>query len=751
MSDIDAVYVEIDLPYCGLDFGVSPCTATGVPCFNTRNNSHDCGDPANYTATTKTVRFVKNNGMIYWPSDDTPTFKLLSSVSSKGANLDPGESMGERAQCVIKLDNSKSLLSGLDKNIIARDDNDYYKGTFLGKFKARNPFIFGSDVRVYRGTGNGVFDVEHYVVDNFAGPNNSSGMSIKCVDFLKLTNGDSANFPAANTGQLDADISDSDTSFTVEPLGVGDLEYPASGRLAIGNEGMEFTRVGDTFTVVRGGANSLGTISDHKAGDVVQLIGEYTSERSCDMIYDWIANYSPLGSSTMDLDAWREEVDTFQNARFSGVVVEPTPVSTLINEIIQQAGLIFWADVKSRKIKLKVLRPVPSAKTLTMDSIAGGLSQQDNQRARVSQVWTYYNQKDPFKKLDERTNYYSRLVSPTLENLYPTEAIRKIYSRWIPLGGQPNAVELAARLIERYKNPPREFEFLLHRSKLAELGEGVRVQHRAIEDAFGNESSADCYITRLTESGISKTVKAKEFVFTEYSGPGGGADIVIPIEQAFVVDINLRGLYDTIRSSLAGVASVTFEVASGTVIGATTNGLYALEVGDFDGVPVSLVIKPGAFVVGKAGEGVRATEITSATGGPAFRADYPINVDNQGTIGGGGGSGGIGRVRLTSPLTTNIIAEMSLPGAGYNVGQAIGVDESQIVISSVTSGVTKAEADTAFNIASSLFFSNYGDGGDLGQDGSSGDITAGFAAGAAVTGNSNITWTNMGTILGPIS
>ena len=333
---INAVYVEFDLPYCSLDFGVAPCTATGTPCFNTRNNSHDCGDPANYTATTLTVRFALNNGATYWPQDGIPTFKILKSAQSMGAKLNPAESMGERASCTIMLDNCLSEMSGLDKNIIARDDNAFNTGTFLGKFKAINPYIFGSEVRVYRGNGNRIFDVEHYTIDNFTGPNYKGGMSFKCVDALKLTNGDSSNFPTPNNGVLAADIDEVVTSFDVEPIGVG-AEYPTSGRVAVGNEGMAFTRIGDTFTVIRGGSTSLGEVEDHSAGDTVQLIGEYQSETSADIIADLITNYTPLDASIIPLDDWQQEINEFQNSLFSATIVKPESVSKLINELIQQA------------------------------------------------------------------------------------------------------------------------------------------------------------------------------------------------------------------------------------------------------------------------------------------------------------------------------------------------------------------------------------------------------------------------------
>lgn len=751
---INALYVEFDLPYCSLNFGESPCTATGTPCFNTRNNFHDCGDPANYDSATLTIRFVLNNGQNYWPQDDVPTFTILSGASSSGANIDPAESMGSRAKCSITLNNCPSTMSGLDKNIIARDSDSFYRGTFLGKFKAINPYIFGSNVRVYRGDGGGVFDVEHYTIDNFSGPNYKGGMRFDCVDALKLTNGDSSNFPAPNNGVLVADIDEVQTTFDVSPVGVGS-EYPASGRVAIGNEGMGFTRSGDTFTVVRNGVNSLGQVEDHKAGDTVQFIGEYSSQTSADIIADLVTNYTPLDASLIPLQDWQDEINNFQNSLFSAVIVKPVSVSKLINELIQQAGLIFWFDVRANKIRLKVLRPVVDAVTLTEDSIAGGLKQSDNQRVRVSQVWTYFNQKNPFKKLDDETNYYSTLISPTTDNLYLTESIRKIHSRWIPLGGQANAVELNARLIERYQNPPLDVSFSLQRNKLVSPGDSVLIEHRAIEDGFGNIQPKSCYVTNISPDNISKSVKAKEFVFTEYEGPGGGSDVVIAIEQDFVTDVNLRALYDTIRSSLAGVLSVTFDVIAGTVVGASTNSVFGISVGDFDGVPVTLKINNGAAVLGAAGNAVTSSAFNSSgNGGVAINADYPITIENNGIIGGGGGAGGAGRY---SDFGTGI---GSTCGAGFRLGNGavsmsviLGGPQYYQLSGALYGGMLADDLRSYVQGVRGAGFSNFGggNGGDLGQSGSDGDIGLGYNAGNAINNNTNITWTNMGDIRGAIT
>lgn len=753
-SNIEALYIEIDLPYCALNFGVSPCTATGTPCFNTRNNSYDCQDIPNYTATTQTVRIVKYNGYNFWPNDGVPWFPFLESAESKSAVLDPGESMGSRAKCNIKLGNGQSLLQGLDKYINDRDEADYYKGSFLGKFKARNPYIFGSEVRVYRGTVGGLFEVEHYIIENWSGPSAQNGMTIQCVDFLKLLNGDKSNYPQPSEGVLQADINKTDTTFDVQ-AGFG-AAYPASGLIAIGNEAMSFARVDDTFTVVRDGPNSLGEVEEHKAGETVQIVGQFAGQNSAEIINELITSSSPLGSSYIPLTEWQDEISTFQSSVYSANIVSPTPVNKLINELCQQAGLIFWADVKAKKIRLKVLRPIGTANAINEDRMIG-FNQTELQSERVSQVWVRYNQKNPFKKLDDESNYYSRIIAPTVENLYQTESIKKIYSRWIPSGGQSNAIDVATRHIERYRNPPREFSFEIFRDNSAPLGEGRIVSHSFIEDAFGDPSSAPTYIVSSKRRGATKQIVAKEFVFSDYSLEGGGSDIVVPIEGEFYENIDLKQYFlNSVRSSLTGVTSVTFIIKSGTVVGSYLQSLHAMTIGDFGAITPLLVIENGAFLVGKGGDGLFNYESSNniGPGGPALNADYPVDIQNNGVIGGGGGASGLGTYKVNNlKLQQNIdfTSVQAIPGAGYRFGQATPPTLDVSLYSTVELGATKAQHDALMNQIGDLEYSFYGNGGNLGQAGTAGNQGPGFPAGAAVDNNSNVNWISSGTILGDLN
>ena len=754
---IAVTYVEFDLPRCALNFAQSPCTADpeATPCFNTRNKSYDCLDPANYTEEILTIRFAENKGGEYWPFDDVQTFPILESADSRSAIINPAVDMGRRAQCTIRLSNALSSMPGIDKNLIARSD-PFNTGTFLGKFKAIFPYIFGAEVRVYRGYAGQDLSLnpEYYTIDNFRGPDNAGGMTFDCVDFLKLTNGDSSQFPIPTEGTLVADIDEVATSFTVEPAGIGDLQYPASGRIAVGKEGMEFTRAGDVFTVVRGGVNGLGDVSSHDEGDSVQFIGEYVSQSSADIIYDLIVNYTPLSASYIDLAQWQEEVNSFQNTLYTAAIVKPESVKKLIDEIIEQAGLIFYADVKTRKIILKVLRPIPSTSALIDDDQIIGFSQSEMQKERVSQAWTFYNQKNPFLQLNDESNYYSKAISPTAENLYLTEVIKKTFSRWIPAFAQATAFNLNSRIIERYQHPPRRFTFNLFRDFQIKLGQGALVTHRALEGLIEPQETRPTYITELNYGKAENSITAHEFVFSEYTGEGGGGAVEIPIDSD-VVSKSLRELYDSQFSSLVGVTSVKFIVRAGAFFGGLNKNSYAMTVGDFGAITPELVIDAGGYIVGSGGNGT--TGGVDGDGGPALNADYPIVIENNGIIAGGGGAGGTGTAKW-KPAGSGITLEVKdyaagCAGAGYVEGAgAQTINSSFNPVGSRTLGQTVAQTIAYFEDRGyEIITATYGDGGDLGQSGSAGAGGPGYSAGIAIANNSNITWTNMGDIRGAIT
>lgn len=115
-----------------------------------------------------------------------------------------------------------------------------------------------------------------------------------------------------------------------------------------------------------------------------------------------------------------------------------------------------------------------------------------------------------------------------------------------------------------------------------------------------------------------------------------------------------------------------------------------------------------------------------AQGGTAFYTRYPVTIENNNTIAGGGGGGG--RTELSTP--GGWVTLQGSGGAGNQPGlDGIGEASGLVPATETSGGMGPAP------------------GGGPGQAGTSASGTGG-AAGIAVDGDSYITWSVVGTILG---
>ena len=228
-------YIEIDVPMCSLQFGASPCAAEGdCECFNSLNT---CLDTDNYSETTNTVRFGyedadDQSGIDYIPS--------LQSVSYRPQQVSIEGDMGIRASitCTFRDHRDSDTHEAGDPYWTQRGYNPFEQGTFWGKWQARHyPKMQGATIRYIIGTeGQALSAMESrtFVIEKITGPDRNGKVSITAKDILKLADDKKAQCPVLNTGRLGADVTDSATTATLTPSGVGDDEYPASGHVAIG-------------------------------------------------------------------------------------------------------------------------------------------------------------------------------------------------------------------------------------------------------------------------------------------------------------------------------------------------------------------------------------------------------------------------------------------------------------------------------------------------------------------------------------
>lgn len=744
--------IEIDVPRCSLTYGTYPCEAQlGVTgnkkCFN---SFATCQDRDNFTDDVFTFRFVSPSARIF---DLDPTEELSHVIPSARvvrttpAKIDPGKSLGQRESVTVTFTDHQHSDIGIDKYVVERDYDPFEQGTFWGKFRARWPSLRGMALRIYRGMLDqdiSEFEQWHYVIEETRFDGDQYVVVAK--DPLKLLDGDRAQAPRLSKGELAAPIDEVYSELTLSPAGIGDLEYPASGKAAIGGEEIvEFTRSGDVVTLVERGLH--GTVAqEHDEGSRFQLCLEFEAESPDDIIYTLMTEYADgVDPSWIDTETWREEIESYVANLYSAVIAEPTPVRALINELIEQVGLVIWWEPQDRQIYLTVLRPVvEDARVIDGDQmIEGSFSAREQPKERVSQAWTYFNQINPLEDQSDPANYRSSVVTVDLESEveHRGPSIKKTYSRWIQFGNRGAASRYNALILSRYRDPPRAISWSLYRgTPLPLLGRGVRVSHRSLQDDEGNLVNVPVQIVSRERRDDRTVFDAVEMLFTAQDD----LEQHLIVIDSDVFNVNLRELHDSFYTEPDQYTTVLCIIEVGVKVGSSLPSEFAFDTGEWpDGVDITVLVRgriQGAG--GRGGNGGQPDTPLPPTngedGGPAMRVRVPITIDNQGQIYGGGGGGGGGTGFFDFDMTP-FPGGKGGGGAGFLPGQ---------------SGVGVAGGSDATEDVAGAGTSDGGNGGGPGQAGESSfdsglGSASGGAAGTAVDGESLVTYTNEGTIAGP--
>lgn len=742
-------YVEIDIDFCVNVYGEYPCEAalgvTGdIKCFNSLGT---CQDRNNFASDPVTLRFSPPSE--HYPHKQIEAIPSIVDVSLSPAEISLGESLGMRASLTVTFRDHRysDTGPGFDPYRTERGYDPFKRGTFWGKFRARQPFLRGRKLRVRRGyLGQTLEQMEtrHYVIESFDGPKPDGSFALVAQDVLKLADNDRAQAPMLSEGALSATIDDNDASLVALPSGVGDLDYPASGYIAVGgSEIMGFTRSSDTFSVTRG---QLGTTaSTHDAGERIQLVLRYDGIDPALIIADLLENYAGVPAEYIPVSAWQNETASFLQRVYTATIAEPTGVNKLISELVQQAALAIWWDDRLQQIRLQVLRQISTDAELFSDGniLEGSLRTRDQPAKRLSQVWTYFGQRDPLESVDEPENYRSvaALVDFSSES-DQRAAIKKIFSRWIPFGGLSIAQRLNSIILGRYVTAPRRIEFDLLKVSSQEpvnLGGGYRLEAWPIQDATGAQSNLPMQVTRLNPTNAVIRVEAEEALFQPFD-PESLLDRVIIIDGNFN-NFNLREAHDSLYPEIVETYGITVTciIQENVIVGSSSVSEPAFDIGDW--VPdVPITVRVLGRIQGKGGDGAGlsppSTTVPAEAGGTALYTRYPIDLDLNATgeVWGGGGGGGAG------------VFIIPVAGGGGGAGQVPG-----------SGGDVNAPADgqpgtqTAGGQGASNSGANGGDGGDPGQPGQAGSPgSAAGAAGRSIDGDSFITVVNgPGDIRGP--
>lgn len=445
---------------------------SAAKCFNSR---FTCADPANYDEGVKTVTYAYNEDNL---PDIAGIFPCLTDVSSRPGELnlsgiDPkSTALGMSARVTIKLQDFAGNDTWLDKYQSERVSgaalasgigyNPLDRGRQLARQWARFPYYLGIPTRVLRGYAGDLpaaMATEHYVMSELTGPSAGGAVQITAKDIMDLADDAKAVCPSASLGKLLAAIGTGDTSLTLTPTGVGDLDYPASGAARIGREIVYYTRAADVMTISR--AQEGTTASTHAVSDVVQdcvVLDGLTINAAAEAVLKYKTTRFNAFIPTAD---WQAENDTWYSGLVIGRVILSKPIGKkqLVGELCQ-LGVMIWWDPVDQKIKFKVnapLLPGESYYSITDDNaiIENSPNIDRGEDQRISALWFYHAVRDWTDDTLSSKNFDKLTVAAVSDNLYGQDAYKEITTRWFGRTGNDVSVSIISeRLLARYTNPP---------------------------------------------------------------------------------------------------------------------------------------------------------------------------------------------------------------------------------------------------------------------------------------------------------
>lgn len=775
------IYRRTAAPSFSDNENISNATATGAATANGAsvllagddNNCYNtfatCQDLANYddTDTIYTYRFCEPRSP--HPQNLNNVAPCVESVSIAPAKINPKGGIGGRASLSVAFnDFPSSDRNDIDPYLSVRSYDPYSFGTFWTRWRTRNANYENYVMRSLSGyLVNGIYDANNFETRTYvlASMTASGGAaSITAKDPLQLVSNKKSLAPKPSNGTLLASITNSATSATLTPSGIGNSEYPASGSLKIQDEVMTFTRSADALTLTRGQNNT--TAAAHDAGDTVQLCLVYSGQPVDEVQEDLLTTYAGIDAAYIDSSQWAAEVSTYLTANPSTTITDPTSVNKLVDELCEQwPHKIFWNE-RAGKIKLEAIKAPPStANALDMSDeiLADSFTVKDKGDLQISTVLVRYGQYNPTKPLKEKENYplsYARFNADAVTR-YGSNQTKVINSRWIPSGGGGTARQLAALIGRRFGITPRECNFSLSdKDGSLWIAEKRAINHRDIVDQNGYPVDTIFEILSAKESN-SYQYTGLEYVYDDELAEdegGGEAGVDLVLIELDDQNVNLRTLYDAIFSTPTAATAAKFVIDNGVVVGSSSTATIGLDTGAWPaGATVTLQLNSGSFAVGCGGTGGDdANSYAGQVGGDAIILNHDLTLINNGVIGGGGGGGG-GETKTQYGSTAKAAGG---GGAGDSVGGR-GADSfsgSNLITFNASEDGTTESGGRGSGItwgSGEIAVASGGYGGNLGQAGMGSGLGGvggnGGAAGAAIDKNGyTLTETTTGDIRGSI-
>lgn len=503
--------VELVADKCALTFGVSPCTATGEPCYNTRQT---CKDPANFDRGSTSLFFAE-------PHSGLPVgmFPAISGVSNSPTKIDPKKGLGLRASVSVTLKEFPHHDIGIDPYVDQRA-YDTRQGTFWGKWKARNDKSYlNRPLKLHVGyieEGKPFdwanFQTLEYVVSKIDGPGKRGMVTITGKDPLHKL--DDVLLPAPAKNKLVADMGVTDTSMTVTDGG-DTLE----NLVRIGAEIIGFDAVTDngdgtkTLTgLVRGVKSS---VEDHGAGDAVQPCIDYRATHIIDAMRDLMAR-AGIDDAQIDIAGFDFQKAIWLGSFFTdNILSKPVKAFKNLADASSQSLAYIWWNDRTAQVKIATLSPRLGNEQLDVyNDNAHLLADTTDLKHDVNSIINVMHV--AFERIDytesgKVTNYRSieSVAHGASDNAEFTGTTKPeiIYADWIAQPGE--AFALASRTVAEYAFGKQLINFAMDAKDAAVwLGDIVSIQTKNLQDVTGGGRTVDVQITRANEDGTTVKYEA---------------------------------------------------------------------------------------------------------------------------------------------------------------------------------------------------------------------------------------------------
>ena len=543
-------WIEIDVDYCDLTYGEGDCTAslgaTGVrKCFNMFRH---CQDQENFTKGVKTLKYCK-------PASNLPVnagfYPVLQSVRMSTATVNIGgidkdlSALGRRGTMEARLLDFADHGRGLDKYQAERisgaaqtDEGGYDpvgRGSHFTKLMAQFPYYSGRPARQCSGyiEDGAVITVEtrHFVMTNIS-TDRSGRYTIESKDILDLADNKKAVAPAATSGVVLDPITAESGVVTMQPEGIGDLEYPASGVASIGSELVEFTRIADVLTLTQRGAKGTQA-SSHDTDDAVQLAYSVFKQRLDVTIRELLVDYAGIDEAFIPFDEWQAEVTRWAGTLLLSVTIpKPEGVAGLVGELATLGVSIWWDDV-SQKIRLKMVRPIDGDTLFELSDDSGikQVSRDDMEDDRITEVGFYSVTVNPMDSYKRPENYKRQFFPVDILSKSPNAHgdTRKldVFMRWLDHGNDRLAKIVSRRILKRRRTSPVRYTMLLDdKDGAIGLTDVLSVTTRAYTDETGKKVPALMQVLsrEKVRNGHEFRVVAQSYVYEGrfgYAMPAG--------------------------------------------------------------------------------------------------------------------------------------------------------------------------------------------------------------------------------------